>query len=94
MILGTTQKVENAIVLLLARTPALSADQLHKQISADYRRVSVQAVYKELRKLAAEGVVWKRAGAYQLSASWVLNFSELADRMYHTLSESPATATR
>lgn len=90
MILSTTHRVENIIVNLLARKRALSAAQLHELITAEHRAVSVQAVYKELRKLIADGVIWKRRGEYCLSASWVLNFSELADTMYHTLTESPA----
>ena len=88
MLLSHSDQIENFIVSYLAAHRSLPAARLHQLINQEHREVSLQAVYKELRKLIAGGVVWKQASGYSLSASWVLNFSQLADTMYHTLTES------
>jgi hypothetical protein len=88
MLLGKAQPIENLIVYHLSRTRALSALSLFEMINKDYRRASIQGVYKELRKLIIDGVVWKHGPDYSLSAAWILNLSELTDQMYHTLNES------
>lgn len=88
MLLGKAQPIENLVVYYLSRNRALSAASLFELMNKDVRSVSIQAVYKELRKLIVDGVVWKHGNEYSLSASWILNLSELTDTMYYTLNES------
>lgn len=75
MLLGSFNNIDNLIVILLARKGSLSAKELFKIVNKNYKKSSIQAIYKELRKLIDEGVVWKSKDLYGLSAAWVVNFS-------------------
>lgn len=59
------------IVAFLATSPRLTAGQLHLMLSGEFKKCSVQAVYKELRKLLAALVIVKHGNVYSLSLAWL-----------------------
>ncbi len=70
----TTQK--GLIISALARRGPLTAKQLQRLPSP--KTVSIQAVYKDLRRLEAAGVVVRSSGLYSLSFPWLLEIAEFA----------------
>jgi hypothetical protein len=83
MILTKHSSLEDHLVTALGREHMLSAADLYSRVTSTYGRCSIQAVYKELRKLQNLGVVVKSREKYSLSLSWILNLAELVDQMYY-----------
>ncbi len=81
MLLCPHPALEELLVLALSRKPGVSAEWLLTQVSNKQRSYTIQAVYKELRKLQTDGIVFKQGKLYGLSLSWVLNLWSTAEQM-------------
>ncbi len=81
MILQSKPRLEEKIVQLLMLQPNQSAAQLLEAVNGVGKDYSVQAVYKELRKLHHFGVVAKHRTHYSLRIPWVLDVVALIDQM-------------
>jgi len=84
MLLQPSQKLEERLIAVLARTPSLTAQQLLNRVARAGRQFSLPAIYQELRKLAAGGIAVKLGDRYSLRLAWVLEMMEFADGMYDT----------
>ena len=82
MLLGTQETLEELLVRILAERPAARPADLHAEVCRRFREYSLPAVYKELRKLQNQGVVFRTGNTLSLSLAWVLNLTALTDRMY------------
>lgn len=89
MLSGDKEQLEDFLVHILSQTAAATAEQLIGKLKEQRLAYSVQAVYKELRKLQAQGVVIKARGLYSLRLSWIFNLTDLADRAYATYIDAP-----
>ena len=92
MLLVPNPSLENLLVECLSFQPSASATWLHAQLQRRSDGYSIQAVYKELRKLQRQGVVIKRNGEYSLHLVWILNLLSLTDRMFDTQTSPEALA--
>lgn len=81
MLLQAKTKLEEKIVQLLMRQPNMSAAEILGEVNQSRADYSIQAVYKELRKLHAVGVVSKSKQRYSLRVPWVMDVAALTDRM-------------
>ena len=75
---GKENLAEQIVLLLTARTNT-SAEALLKFVNKN-KIYTLQAVYKELRKLQAGGIVVKIGKGYSLRLSWLLQVSNAADQ--------------
>ena len=89
MLCGDRERLEDHLVHLLSGSVSATAEQLMQQLKVRGLSYSIQAVYMELRKLQAEGVVIKARGLYSLRLSWVFNLTDFADRAYATCVDAP-----
>lgn len=89
MLKATKEKLEDAIVGILSDHAAIAADELHLELKRRKLSYTIQALYKELRKLQQLGVVVKGRGLYSLRLSWILSLTDLADRAYTKYVDSP-----
>jgi len=87
MFLQNKRNLQQVLVSLLAKKHPATAVQLLDRVSAMYRVCSIQAVYKELRKLQTAGVVVKAKDKYSLSLSWILNGMDFLDSAYDSYME-------
>lgn len=78
MPLPSQNALKTQIILLLTGRPVMRAAQVHAALDAE---CSLQAVYKELRGLMAEGIVRKIGRDYALNASWVLQMQAFTHRL-------------
>ncbi len=65
------------------------SDLLKKITEASGKDYSIQGLYKELKKLQEEGVLFKLGNQYSLRLPWVLDFISLADSISATYIERP-----
>ena len=62
---------------------------LNKVAGASGKNYSIQGLYKELKKLQEEGVLFKLGNQYSLRLPWVFDFISLADSISATYIERP-----
>ncbi len=89
MLCNPRQQLEDRIVTALGQRPRLAAKELHHKVQTGHR-YSIQGLYKELRKLEADGVVVKQGLRYSLRIPWILELLELSN----TLEKSYMTMAR
>lgn len=78
------------IVQSLASQQLLEVADLRKKVlEVSGKNYSVQGLYKELKKLQAEGVLFKLRNKYSLRLPWVFDFLSLADQLSATYIERP-----
>src|SRR5262245_28859975 len=70
--MGFTNSIGCKLLLALLDHPGWSAADLHAHLSSS-GRVTLQAVYKELRVLEAMQIVVRGGGVYSLSLAWLLS---------------------
>jgi predicted transcriptional regulator len=85
MLLGAKQNAEDFIIQILSQHGEYTAEDLKAIIAQQWHTdISVQGVYRVLRKLYIEGIVVKQRQFYSLRVPWILQISELLDRMEDT----------
>ncbi len=89
MLKAAKEKLEDVLVSILSEHAAMSADALFSEFKRRKLDYSLQALYKELRKLQKLGVVVKGRGSYSLRLAWILSLTDLADQAYATHIDSP-----
>lgn len=78
------------IVQSLASQQLLEVTDLRKKVlEVSGKNYSIQGLYKELRKLQEEGVLFKLRNKYSLRLPWVFDFISLADKLSTTYTERP-----
>jgi hypothetical protein len=77
-------KLERILIEILSEQPRLSAERLGTLTARAARRFSQAAVYKELSKLQARGVVVKDGVFFSLSLAWILDVFSFSDRLTST----------
>jgi hypothetical protein len=78
------------IIQSLASQQLLEVADLRKKVlDVSGKHYSVQGLYKELRKLQEEGVLFKLKNKYSLRFPWVFDFISLADKLSETYTQQP-----
>ncbi|MDD5068032.1 MAG: hypothetical protein PHS53_01030 [Candidatus Pacebacteria bacterium] len=89
-ILKERKKLAETILEALSTEQFLNASQIHKKVvEVGGRKYTIQGLYKELKKLQEEGMLFKLETRYSLRLPWVLNFLSLADTLSSTYIERP-----
>lgn len=84
------KQLSHFIVKALAQEPSLDVSELNKYIVAESgKNYSIQGLYKELKNLQQEGVLFKLGNKYSLRLPWVLDFVSLADSLSRVYVERP-----
>ncbi len=78
MLLGTQQKLAELIVHCFRLAPQLSEAEIYAQLS-EVRKITHRAVFKELSKLVAQGVLVRVKGLYVIKVTWILELLQLSD---------------
>src|SRR3989344_6358138 len=78
------------IIQSLSSQQFIEVSQLLKKVAeTSGKDYSIQGLYKELKKLQEEGVLFKLGNQYSLRLPWVLDFISLADTISATYIERP-----
>ena len=84
MLAVAPETIADAIVSTFAVERELTVVQLRRHIERRYFHCSPRAVYKELKRLIARGVVVKVKKRYALSVSWILSLIQFSEQLYST----------
>lgn len=81
MLLGTKKNLQDKLVEYLSRKPMCTAMELWQVLCKEKKGndYTVQAVYKELRGLQAEGVVVKTGRVYSIRLPWASELAGMAE---------------
>lgn len=79
MFFQPNERIEEVCVRLLGEKPGQNAAELHGQIAFT---CTLQSVYKELKKLSAQGVLVRKRGRYFLQASWLMKMHQMTSSFY------------
>ena len=81
MVLPNKHSLKAQIISLFRRKPRLTAADIHTSLKNEY---TLQAVYKELRSLLAEGIVQKIGTSWTLNAAWIVQLQALSSQLSAT----------
>lgn len=87
MLLNFKNNLQSCLVSILSKKQGVTAKLLHTEATKLYKECSIQAIYKELRKLQENLVVVKINDKYSLSFSWILNSLKYMDDIYDNFIE-------
>lgn len=80
MLLRQNETLEEKIVGILAKKPGLETDEIHQRVTGG-REYSLPAVYKELKKLREQGVIFKHKKKHSLHMRWSLDMIRFANKI-------------
>ncbi|PIR77038.1 MAG: hypothetical protein COU30_04655 [Candidatus Magasanikbacteria bacterium CG10_big_fil_rev_8_21_14_0_10_38_6] len=85
MLLGAKQSVEDFVIQILAQHGDYTVEDLKAIISEQWHQdITIQGIYRVLRKLQRDGIVVKEKRFYSLRVPWILHVREMLDRMEET----------
>jgi hypothetical protein len=94
MIPAIDQSIWSNIITALLAEPGLSAETLRVRVSKlRGETVTVQGIYKDLRRLQSLRVVYRSHAKFYLSLSWLLDSKELIERGIAAYSETSVVAS-
>jgi len=88
MLFQSKERIEEKIVRLLAIKPYLTANEIHLQITAGGTQVSLQSIFKEIKKLQSDNIVLKIKQRYVLNLAWTESMYLLLEKAQQNHSES------
>ncbi len=77
-------KLEKFIIRFLSKQGFLSVEDLHKKLNKFGIDVSIQGIYRVLRKLQSEGVIIKENQKISLRISWIFELKRHVENMEST----------
>jgi len=86
MLFQPEEKIEEICVQLLGHRPGQNAKEIHEQISFP---CTLQSVYKELNKLALQGILVRKKRKYYLQAYWLMKLHSMANDFYARFLDQP-----
>lgn len=78
MLLGSRKTTEERIVEHLAQAGGSTAASIREHL-CQHKEITKQSVYEQLRKLIAEGVLFKTKGEYFLDSDWLESLREMVN---------------
>lgn len=75
------QSIEEFIIALLANKPGLTVEVIHREHLHRIGKCTLQAIYKELKKLEARGVILKTQKHYSLTRCFASEFLSLSKQI-------------
>lgn len=90
MLLQITPSIEELIVQILSQRINLSPNEIHSIILERGFSYSQRGIYKELKKLESEGVIYKSTKGFSLQLTWIVNILNFADQAYKTATKQNA----
>lgn len=76
------RSLRDVLLYAMSTGGTYDAHELNQKASSFYRECSKQALYKELRALESEGIIFKIGTRYGISLSWILNSLEHLDKIF------------
>lgn len=76
------KSLRDILIKVMSSGGTFTAEELDRRASSLYRECSKQAIYKELRALQREGVIFKASTRYGISFTWILHSLEHFDHIY------------
>ena len=89
MLLQEFPSLEELVVVTLVDKPGATARELEAAIRARGHTYSLRGIYKELTKLAAQGVVFKTGDSYSIHLAWIMQLLALGDKAFESYTQSP-----
>ena len=89
MLLQSNHNLEELLLLTLAEHPGIEVKQLARHIASRGRVYSQPALYKELAKLVAQGVLLKSGKRYYIHFNWVVQLQALSSNITKRYLETP-----
>jgi hypothetical protein len=84
MLLQKSPSIEELIVQILSKEGDLQPKGINDRIIQSGYAYSQRGIYKELKKLESEGVIFKSSKGYSLQLTWIINILNFADQAYET----------
>jgi len=81
MLKGSDQKVEDLILSILAKKPDVSVRSICDELGRTQHNISLQGIYRAIRKLTDEGVLIKQSKQVHINFSWLLQLSEFVHNL-------------
>lgn len=81
MLLGLNSELENSVILTLSECGNLSAEEMLSTMSEKGRTISLQGLYRVLKKLQLEKVIVKEKHLYSLRLPWIIELTQLVDQL-------------
>lgn len=82
MLLQEVPVLEELVLQCLVQEPGASAKQIWELLRRQGRTYSLRGVYKELTKLAAQGVLFKRGESFNIRLAWIMRVQSLSELAY------------
>lgn len=78
----SSDSISGQIILVLKENVGLSSKQIRHELLRQFNKeVSLQAVFKTLKKLIQRGIVCKKGREYQLNMTWISDIISFADEL-------------
>ncbi len=84
MITGGNSKLEDLTIKFLSKQGFLSVEDIHKKLHSVGIDVSIQGIYRVLRKLQSEGILMKQNQKFSLRISWIFELKRHVENMEST----------
>ncbi|MCB9029496.1 MAG: hypothetical protein H6619_00455 [Deltaproteobacteria bacterium] len=80
--------LRTALISLFSQKLSWRAEELLEAVERAHRKISKQALYKELRRLEDDGVVVRASGVYTIRLAWILQLSSFANKLHQLFLET------
>lgn len=84
MLLGINSELENAIILALSSGGYLTAEEVLSTITAKGKPITLQGLYRAMKKLRDEKVLTKERQTYSLRLPWIIELTQFAEKLEAT----------
>jgi len=79
MLFQGTEDLDDMLVRILAKHPGIAADDIRHRIQNNGMTVTAQGMYRRLKMLADDGVVFRLHHKYYLHSNWVESLTRFAE---------------
>ncbi len=84
MLLGLNTELENSIIIALSGGGYLSADEVLSTVNDKGKAITLQGLYRVLKKLQDEKVITKERRTYSLRLPWIIELTQFAEQLETT----------
>lgn len=88
MLLGINSELENMIILSLSEGGNMTAEEILSTIQHKGKVISLQGLYRVLKKLQQERILAKEKRNFSLRLPWVIELGQFVDQLQQTYFES------
>jgi len=88
MLLGFNSELENMIILSLSQAGTMPADEILSTIKQRGKTVTLQGLYRVLKKLQAERIITKEKHHFSLRLPWIIELGQFVEQLEQTYFDS------